>query len=165
MIALESLLLYSKIGFKLVPLNETGHSPIISWSDIYFNSEFWSIEKLKQYASKFYNVATTFGETSLCDSQGRNQFLICLDIDSEEVLKRVSKLLGEWNSKTFVTKTQKDYGYHVYWFEHSGDKIPIVTEDCKKGFEFEIKCGKSLCTLPPSRHRDNPFFHYESAGQ
>lgn len=56
--------------------------------------------------------------------------------------------------------------YHdVDIIEHSGDNNPISTEGCEKGFEFEIKCGKSLCTLPPSRHRDNPYFHYESVGQ
>ena len=75
------------------------------------------------------------------------------------------KPLEEWKLKTFVTKTQKDCGHHVYWFEYSNDKHPIVTEHCKKGFEFEIKCGKSLCTLPPSRHRDNPLFHYENVGK
>ena len=42
---------------------------------------------------------------------------------------------------------------------------PILSEYCKKGYEFEIKCGKTLCTLPTSRHRDNPFFHYENVGQ
>lgn len=164
MIDLNILSSYLKMGFKLVSLDETSTSPTIIWSEIFKNPNFWSREKLRNLPDKFHNVATTFGEIALCDSQGRKQFLFCLDIDSEEVLKRVSELLGEWKSKTFVTKTQKDYGYHVYWFEHSGDKTPIVTEDCRKGFEFEIKCGKSLCTLPPSRHRDNPFFNYESAG-
>lgn len=52
----------------------------------------------------------------------------------------------------------------MYWFEYSSENIPISIEDCKSGFEFEIKCGKALCTLPPSRHRDNPFFHYENIG-
>jgi hypothetical protein len=69
------------------------------------------------------------------------------------------------STNTFVTKTQKDCGYHVYWLERTDGPCPIVREHCKKGFEFEIKSGKSLCTLPPSRHRDNPLFHYESVGQ
>lgn len=87
MIPLESLLIYLRIGFKLVPLNEIGRTPVISWSEVYSNSEFWSIEKLEQDANKFHNVATTFGETSLRDSSERKLFLYCLDIDSEEVLK------------------------------------------------------------------------------
>ena len=165
MIGLDILVRFSKMGFKLVPLNEPSMRPVLAWSDIYDNSNFWSLEKFEKYANKFNNLATTFGQSPLTDSHGRELFLYCLDIDSEEVLKRVSTFLEEWKLKTFVTKTQKDCGYHVYWFEYSSENIPINIEDCKKGFEFEIKCGKALCTLPPSRHRDNPFFHYENIGQ
>jgi hypothetical protein len=166
MISLETIFSYWKIGFKLVPLDKLSKSPIIPWSEIYDNSDFWSIEKIREYKDKFYNVATTFGKSHLKDAQGRELYLYCLDIDSDEVLRRVQSLLEqEWKFKTFVTKTQKDCGYHVYWFEYSSENAPIVTEDCRKGLEFEIKCGKSLCTLPPSRHRDNPLFLYENVGQ
>ena len=166
MISPETLIQYLNIGLKPIPLNELSNHPKISWSKIYNNPNFWSIEKLTGQADKFYNVATTFGETSLRDSLGRKMFLHCLDIDSGEVLKKVIKILEqEWKLNTFVTKTQKDYGYHVFWFEHGLENSPINTEACRKGFEFEIKCGKALCTLPPSRHRDNPFFHYENIGQ
>src|SRR5215211_807054 len=154
------------MGFKLVPLDELGKSPIIPWSEIYDNPDFWSIEKIREYTDKFYNISTTFGKTHVKDAQGKELYLHCLDIDSDEVLKRVQDLLEqEWNFKTFVTKTQKDCGYHVYWFEYNSENSPVVTEDCRKGYEFEIKCGKSLCTLPLSRHRDNPLFHYENVGQ
>jgi Bifunctional DNA primase/polymerase, N-terminal len=166
MISLETLTSYWKMGFKPVPLNELSKNPAIAWSEIYDNPDFWSIEKLTEHLYKFHNTATTFGQTHVTGSDGRKLYLYCLDIDSEEALKRVTTLLEqEWKPKTFVTKTQKDCGYHIYWFEHSDDKDPLSTEGCKKGFEFEIKCGKSLCTLPPSRHRDNPYFHYESVGQ
>ena len=128
--------------------------------------EFWSEEKIKDSANKFHNVATTFGRTNIKDTDGRDLYLHCLDVDSTEVLKRVQHLLEqEWKFKTFVTKTQKDCGYHIYWFEHHDYNIQIVTDQCKKGFEFEIKCGKALCTLPGSRHRDNPLFYYECIGQ
>ena len=166
MITLEALLAYLRIGFKLVPLNELSGAPAISWSEIYSNPDFWSTQKLTEHLRMFHNIATTFGQTHVTDSQGKKLYLYCLDIDSEGVIQRVTTLLEqEWKAKTFVTKTQKDCGSHVYWFEHSGDNNPISTEGCKKGFEFEIKCGKSLCTLPPSRHRDNPLFNYESIGQ
>jgi hypothetical protein len=165
LITTETLERYYNIGFLLVPLNEIGASPVIQWSDIYNNPNFWSVQKLKEYSSKFHNIATTFGESTVRDLKGKKLFLYCLDIDSEQVLKRLLKLLEEWKLKTFVTKTQKDCGSHVYWFEHNSENPAIVTEDCKKGFEFEIKCGKALCTLPPSRHRDNPLFHYENVGQ
>jgi hypothetical protein len=167
MISLETLISYCKIGFKLVPLDEISNSPMIAWSDIYTDQNFWSIEKLREYSDKFHNMSTTFGQTNVRDQDGKELYLYCLDIDSEEVLKRVNTLLEEeWKLKTFVTKTQKDCGYHVYWFEHKKeDNEPIGTEYCRKGYEFEIKCGKSLCILPPSRHRDNPLFHYENVGQ
>ena len=161
----DALVTYWKVGFKLVPLNELSKNPTIAWGGIYDNPNYWSIKKLKTSANTFYNLATTFGKTHLRDSQGRDLFLHCLDIDSEEVLKRILKFLEIWKLETFVTKTQKDCGYHVYWFEHNSENTPVHIDDCKKGSEFEIKCGKSLCTLPPSRHRDNPFFQYESIGQ
>jgi hypothetical protein len=165
MISLAEIISYWKIGFKPVPLDEFSKSPTITWGGIYDKPDFWSIERFKEYAKKFHNLATTFGQSQLVDSQGRQLYLYCLDVDSEEVLKRLLKSLEEWKLKTFVTKTQKDYGYHVYWFEYNSENVPIKIEACKKGFEFEIKCAKSLCTLPPSRHRDNPFFHYENVGQ
>jgi hypothetical protein len=165
LIPLKTLIIYQKLGFKLVSLDDLGKSPTIAWSEIY-DKDFWSIEKISENANKFYNIATTFGKSHVKEAEGKELYLHCLDIDSDNVLKRVQVLLEqEWKFKTFVTKTQKDCGYHVYWFEDGSENAPIVTEDCKKGFEFEIKCGKSLCTLPPSRHRDNPLFHYESVGQ
>ena len=126
---------------------------------------FWSDDKFALHLNKFHNVATTFGESHLRDKDDRELYLYCLDIDSEEVLNRVLTLLNQWKLVTFVTKTQKDCGYHVYWFEHTDEHGLILIEYCKKGFEFEIKCQKAVCTLPPSRHRDNPFFHYENVGQ
>jgi hypothetical protein len=165
MITLENIISLWKAGFKLVPLNELSTGPTVAWSEIYSTPDYWSDEKFRVYLNKFHNIATTFGKSHLLDKDGKELYLYCLDIDSEEVLNRVLTLLEQWKLVTFVTKTQKDCGYHVYWFEHSDVQDPILTEYCKKGFEFEIKCGKSLCTLPPSRHRDNPFFHYENAGQ
>jgi hypothetical protein len=164
---IATLLNYFDMGFKLVPLDELSKGPIIAWSEIYSNPNYWSPDKLKEYPDKFYNVATTFGKSHIKDIDGKELYLYCLDVDSEEVLNKVKIILEqEWQYKTFVTKTQKDCGYHVYWFEHKEeDNEPIGIEYCKKGYEFEIKCGKSLATLPPSRHRDNPLFHYESVGQ
>jgi hypothetical protein len=166
MIAIETLFNYLDMGFKLVPLNELSKAPTIAWSEVYSNPNYWSTDRLKEYADKFYNISTTFGKSHLKDADGKELYLHCLDIDSEQVLDRVQHLLEqEWKHKTFVTKTQKDCGYHIYWFEHDSENVPVGTEYCRKGFEFEIKCDKSLCTLPPSRHRDNPLFHYENVGQ
>src|SRR5689334_21180387 len=102
MITLDTLLQYFKIGFKLVPLNDLSMSPMISWSEIYNNIEFWSTEKLREYEGKFLNTATTFGKSHIKDDQGKDLFLFCLDIDSDEILERIFNLLeNEWNPKTF----------------------------------------------------------------
>jgi hypothetical protein len=37
---------------------------------------------------------------------------------------------------TFVTKTKKPHGYHIWWLSHNQNNS-IHSKDCKKGFEFE----------------------------
>ena len=161
-----------KIGFKLVPLDEDG-KPAIAWTDIYENMNYWNPERLVQESYRFKNVATTFGKTHLKDDQGP-LYLYALDIDSEEVyniLFRLSKgdseefsLIPKMQECSFVTKTRKTLGFHIYWLSHKEHK-PILTTDCKPKFEFEIKGDKSLSTLPPSRHRDrDPEFRYKNFG-
>ena len=161
-----------KIGFKLVPLDEDG-KPAIAWTDIYENVNYWNPDRLVQESYRFKNVATTFGKTHLKDDQGP-LYLYALDIDSEEVyniLFRLSKgdseefsLIPKMQECSFVTKTRKTLGFHIYWLSHKEHK-PIHTTDCKPKFEFEIKADKSLSTLPPSRHRDrDPEFHYKNFG-
>src|SRR2546421_450307 len=63
---------------------------------------------------------------------------------------------------TFVTKTKKKNGFHIYWLSLKQNEA-IVSEDCKKGFEFEIKTDKKRghCTLPPSVHRDDANLRYK----
>jgi DNA polymerase, archaea type len=72
----------------------------------------------------------------------------------------------ELKLKTYVTKTKKDCGYHVFWLSHR-QHPPVGTIKCKAGYEFEIKTDNSLglCTLPPSRHRDDPNFIYRCVGK
>ena len=59
MICPKTLIQYLKIGFIPIPLNEMSTPPMILWSEIYNNPNFWSIEKLTGQADKFYNIATT----------------------------------------------------------------------------------------------------------
>ena len=162
----------NKIGFKLVALDDDG-KPVIAWTDIYENVNYWNPDRLVQESYKFKNVATTFGKTHLKDDQGP-LYLYALDIDSEEVyniLFRLSKgdseefsLITKMQECSFVTKTRKTLGFHIYWLSHKEHK-PILTTDCKPKFEFEIKADKSLSTLPPSRHRDrDPEFRYKNFG-
>jgi len=96
MIALENIVSLWKAGFKLVPLNELSTGPTLSWSEIYSTPDYWSDEKLRLHLNKFHNIATTFGKSHLRDGDGREQYLHCLDIDSEEVLNRLSTLLEQW---------------------------------------------------------------------
>jgi hypothetical protein len=145
----------------------------MSWDPIYDDPEFWNPEKLIQESAKFQNVATCFGRTHVKDDKGNDLYLNCLDIDSDGVYKILFDLenhgkqysfIAEAMKKTFVTKTRKSNGYHVYWFSHQ-EYRPIVAKDCKPGLEFEIKTGKmGLCTLPGSTHRDDHNFRYKNYG-
>lgn len=67
--------------------------------------------------------------------------------------------------RTFVVKTRKPYGFHIYWLSHKQHE-PILTSHCNSGYEFETKGGKCSghSTLPPSRHREDPSFIYKNYG-
>ncbi|MDP9286680.1 MAG: bifunctional DNA primase/polymerase [Thermoproteota archaeon] len=161
------------MGFKLLPLDENGKPAIDHWTPIYENPDYWTPEKLVQGSHRFKTVATVFGKTRLTDN-GRSLYLYALDIDSEEVYKILFRLqngngpeyglIDKMQQFTFVVKTRKPFGYHIYWLSHEQHK-PIITTDCKLGNEFEIKGNKTCSTLPPSTHRDDPDFRYKNIGQ
>ncbi len=163
------------IGFKVVPILEDGKTPSMKWGEIYSDSNFWNEKKLHDTAHTFKNIATTFGKTHLRDQDGRELYLNMIDIDSQEVFNRLAVVsikdkdhffIGDMRTQTYVVKTKKKYGYHMYWMSHTLNS-PIATLRCKQNHEFEIKTDKSggLGTLPPSIHRDDPTFHYRSVGQ
>ncbi len=134
--------------------------------------------------AKFKNVASTLGKTHLKDPENKDLYLQVLDCDSEAVYNILAKIplaqlpsekksralagslelsdedfvkltiLDVLSQHTFVTKTRKSYGFHIWWMSHKQNK-PISSLNCKMGCEFEIKTDKStgLCTLPPSTHR------------
>lgn len=166
------LIKHHDIGVKLIPLDEDG-KPAILWTPVHEDPNYWTPKTLTQEAYKFKNVATCFGKTCLKDDKGP-LYLYALDIDSEEVyniLFRLPKgdseefsLIPKMQECSFVTKTRKTSGFHIYWLSHIEHK-PILTTDCKPKFEFEIKTDKSLSTLPPSRHRKDPDFRYKNTGQ
>ena len=64
---------------------------------------------------------------------------------------------------TYVTKTRKKHGYHIWWLSHN-QNISIRKKDCKVDSAFEILTDKALCTLPPSTHRDDKKFRYYALG-
>ena len=144
---------------------------------IYNHPEFWNKERLEKESWRFKNVATLPGRTHLKGEDGSSLYLNALDIDSEVVftiLNRLSSTLTgkdfyfivEACKKTFVSKTKKKYGRHIFWYSSEQHKH-IGTKDCRQGSEFEIKTDNSLgmITLPPSRHRDDPQTRYQSIGQ
>ena len=141
---------------------------------IYHHPEFWNEERLAKEVCRFHNVATTFGKAHLKDELGNNLYLNKLDIDSDDVFTRLANIrvkdkdyffIDEMCKTTYVTKTMKKWGRHIFWLSHNPHP-PVGTKDCKLGNEFEIKTDNSLGlgTLPPSIHRDNPNFHYQCVG-
>jgi hypothetical protein len=98
-----------------------------------------------------------------------------LDIDSEQVFTILGRFsyrngkdcyfINRACKSTFVSKTKKKYGRHIFWFSNKQHK-PVRTSDCKPGCEFEIKTDNSqgLMSLPRSRHRNDAQFHYQSIG-
>jgi len=173
-VSLQHLITLRNAGFKVIPLDENDR-PCEPWTPIYDDPNYWTVEKLNEEVSKFRNVATCLGMTRK-DDQGSDLYLNCLDIDSDNVYKILfnlenGKSLEQYSfvamaiQGTFVTKTRKPNGFHVYWLSHEQNKA-ISTVDCKPGFEFEIKTDKrGHCTLPPSIHREDNNFHYKNFGQ
>jgi hypothetical protein len=165
-----------RIGFKLVPLRQDYVTPnVLSTNEIYNDPEFWSDERLRKDHHRFYGVATLLGKSHIKDETGNDLYLNVIDIDSDAGLTKLStiskngkdiSLIDELRQSTYVVKTRKRSGYHVYWFSHNQNK-PIRTSDCKPGFEFEIKTDNCTghSTLPPSGHRNELQFHYQNVGQ
>ena len=95
------------------------------------------------------------------------QALVKLILSSEGVVNGDYSLtlLDIFKKSTFVTKTRKVYGHHIYWLSRQQRKA-IGTADCRSGYEFEIKTDNSLglCTLPGSAHKDDPNFRYVAVG-
>ena len=142
---------------------------------IYHHPEFWNEERLEREAYRFINVATLTGKTHLKAEDSSPLYLNALDIDSDQVFTILSRLedsngndyyfLDKACKSTFVSSSRKRYGRHIFWLSNKQHK-PIRTNDCKPGCEFEIKTDNSqaLMSLPPSRHRNEPEFHYQSIG-
>jgi putative DNA primase/helicase len=170
-----TILALHKLGFKVVPLGPDGKTPAMGWSPIYETG--WNPNELSEKFALFNNIATCFGQSHLKDKDERRLYLNCLDVDSHDAFrmlvslqdpdtKQNYSLIQKCIEQTYVSKTRKRYGYHIFWFSHDPNES-IKSESCKAGFEFEIKTNKEsgLATLPPSSHRDDPEFHYDSIGK
>jgi hypothetical protein len=192
-IPIELLIEYLRTGFKLIPICDDGKIPNVSGiltleeeqkskkesekvepvNYIYNHPEFWTEDRIKKEAYRFKNVATTLGKTRLRAEDANSLHLNALDIDSEQVYTILSRLSGRNGrdfyfldracKSTFVSKTKKKYGMHIFWLSDKQHK-PIITSECKPGSDFEIKTIFGLMTLPESRHRDDRNFHYQKIG-
>ena len=173
---LEDLFNLDQLGFKIIPLREDSVTPNVpSTNDIYNNPQYWSEAKIRRDHHLFHGVATVFGKSRIKDESGKDLYLNAIDIDSPEVFTRLATYTSK-NGKdvymidnlcklTYVTKTKKRCGYHIYWFSHNQNK-PIRTNDCKRDCEFEIKTDNAgHSTLPRSKHRGDPNFRYKAVGQ
>ena len=176
LVTLQDLRNLIKLGFPILPLRQDSKTPNVhSTNDIYNNPEYWTEEKLRSDQCLFYGVATLLGKSHVKDIDGQDLFLNVIDIDSDDTFTKLTQyyedgkeisLFKELRQSTYVTKTRKSSGYHIYWFSHNKNK-PVRTTDCKLGNEFEIKTDNSNghSTLPPSRHREDPKYRYENIGQ
>jgi hypothetical protein len=185
---------YHKMGFNLIPIGDDGVIPNVNGlltpeerqnsiresknrkeeplNYICHHPEFWNEERLEREAYRFINIATLTGKTYLNAEDGNSLYLCALDIDSEQVFTILSRLedsngndyyfLVNACKSTFVSSSKKKYGRHIFWLSNKQHKS-IRTTDCKPGCEFEIKTQGSM-SLPPSRHRNDPQFHYQSIG-
>jgi len=162
-------------GEEIISRDESPDGQIHPVNFIYNHPDFWDENRIKKENWRFNNVATTFGKTHINDDQGRQLYLNVLDIDSKSVFDELAIIkikdkdhyfIDEICKITFVTKTKKMWGRHIYWFSHEQNQ-PLRSKDFKLGYECEIKTDNSagLITLPPSIHRDDPAFRYQAIGQ
>jgi hypothetical protein len=101
-------------------------------------------------------IGVCLGDTGLKDEQGILYDNI-LDIDSDAAYHKLTVLMNpglkcSLVKKMFeqgcVVKSRKLNGRHLHWRSHK-QYNQITSQDCKTGFEFELKTGKCCAPLPP----------------
>jgi hypothetical protein len=89
-----------------------------------------------------------------------------LESVSSDVTIESLTILSILQKVTYVTKTRKPEGVHIYWLSRNQNpSVPNHKYKIKSGFKFEIKTGKQMCTLPTSTHREDSGFHYCAIGR
>lgn len=123
-----TLVEYHKLGFKLIPLS-SDHKPEDSWTQIYTDPNFWSVESQISNSSKFKNIATVFGETHIKDLEGKNLYLNNLDCDSEAVYKILTTPIESISNTLLRSKLQNLFSNFSVWTEKSSvlDCLCLVT--------------------------------------
>jgi len=134
-----TLIQLHKLGFKLVPLS-LNHKPVVDWTPIYENSEYWSEEKLIAKWPIFENVATAFGKTHVKDSDGKDLYLNELDCDSEPVYKTLTTLIDEISDAGLKSKLLRLCSEFGVWHTTAGRKISLL--DILKEITVIVKTRK-----------------------
>lgn len=139
---------------------------------IYRNPDTWTNERLEKETWRFEGIRTLPGKTYVRDINGNiisGPYMLCIcDIDSESAYRKCQKeLQNDWMNVTYVTKTRKDFGFHIYWLEEwtdDNDFITIDDNDLKSQDSlFEIGIGLKYTQLA-GRHRRDPNFRYRNIG-
>lgn len=109
----DLLLQYHKLSFKPVPLS-LNHKPIVDWTFIYENQEYWSDEKSIAECLKFPNVVTAIGKTHVKDSVG-DLYLNGFDCDDEPVYEIIITSIDKISNPLLKSKLldlYSKYGTH-----------------------------------------------------
>jgi hypothetical protein len=94
---------YHNLGFKLVPLS-FNHKPVMDWTHIYENPDYWSEEKLM---AECY-VATALGKTHVKGEGGAgDRYLNEFDCDSEFVYKKITTPIDEISNLRLKSRLQE----------------------------------------------------------
>lgn len=162
------------LGFKIVLIYPNRKTPVAwhlkpyeqPWTKEQFQAEI--IDIVYGGKEEYSGIATCFGESHIKDPEDKTLYLNCVDIDSLPVFQGLENVIEWCRERTYVTRTYKSFGYHIYWLSHQPN--PHVGKfHMRNRFDatFEIKTNDSLglCHLPPSPHRDHADFQYYPVGR
>ncbi len=136
---IDTLCLFHKTGFKLVPLS-IDHGPIIEWSPIYNNTNYWEIENFSDPTiySKFTNIASAVGKTHMKDSEGKDLYLQVLDCDSEVIYDTLATIpLSQLPLEKFRSFFKVSLGISVD--DNDFDKLTLLDILKKRTFVTKTK--------------------------
>jgi DNA replicative helicase MCM subunit Mcm2 (Cdc46/Mcm family) len=179
-----------RIGFKIIPtfadglgfntkdlFTEEDYSKFPECENkpirlISLDPDIWTNERIDNESWRFEGIRTLPGKTYVRDINGNiisGPYMLCIvDIDSEGAYRKCQKeLQNDWINVTYVTKSLKEFGFHIYWFEdwtEDNDFITIDDNDLKSQDSlFEIGIGLKYTQLAGC-HRKDSSFRYKNIG-
>jgi hypothetical protein len=132
-------------------------------------------DKISENAWRFEDARVIPGKIYLMNTDGsKSAYMLCiLDIDSEVAYERCRKYFEDWTNNTWVTKSHREFGYHIYWLERwteDNDFVSIHTDDCEsKDVAFEVFVSTEYTQIlgpihPSSSKIQDPNFEYKNIG-